>query len=70
MDHKENYSNLLKALSTITTKGNDTLVMANCMNFLGQCIEECEQAEREREQSAAEAVKEVETAEEGEQTTE
>lgn len=48
MNHKENYSNLLNALSTITTKGNDTLTMANCINFLGQCIRECEQAEAEQ----------------------
>lgn len=55
MNHKENYSNILSALSTITTKGNDTLTMANCMNFLGQCIGKCEQEEKEREQAAAEA---------------
>ena len=46
MNHKENYSAVLSTLSTITTKGNDTLAMANCMNFLGRCIVECEQAEK------------------------
>lgn len=42
MNHKENYKNLQATLATISTKGNDTLVMADCQRFLNQCIEACE----------------------------
>lgn len=54
MNHKENYGKVLNTLATITTKGNDTLTMATCMNFLGQCIMECEQTETECKQAEAE----------------
>lgn len=48
MNHKENYGKVLNTLATITTKGKDTLTMATCINFLSQCIQECEQAEAEQ----------------------
>lgn len=45
MDHKENYKRLKNTLSIIETKGNNTLIMADCLKFLEQCIRECEQPE-------------------------
>lgn len=42
MDHKENYNRLRNTLSMIETKGNNTLVMADCLKFLELCINECD----------------------------
>lgn len=38
---KNKLINLHNALSTIETKGNNTLTMADCLRFLEQCINEC-----------------------------
>lgn len=45
MNHKENYAKLLNTLSNIETKGNNTIIVADCMKFLAQCVQECEQHE-------------------------
>lgn len=56
MNHKANYAKLLDAISTVETKGDSTIVIANCMRFLAQCINECEK----QEVKAAEAPEEKE----------
>ena len=38
MDNKQTMQNILQALMTISTKGNDTVTMANCMQALQQVI--------------------------------
>ena len=38
MDNKQTMQNILQALMTISTKGNDTITMANCMQALQQVI--------------------------------
>lgn len=48
MDHKENYTKLFNTLSRIETKGNNTLIMADCLKFTDQCINECNQEEERR----------------------
>ena len=62
MNHKENYSRLLNNLSTIGTKGNDTLTMADCMRFLGQCIRECEKEEEIKAKAKTKAKDKTKTA--------
>ena len=42
---KEKLIQLCNVLGTIETKGNNTLIMANCLNFLGDLINECEESE-------------------------
>lgn len=49
MNHKENYRRLSNTLAIIETKGNNTLIMADCLKFLEQCIRGCEQAESKTE---------------------
>ena len=39
---KEKLNNLLNTLSTITTKGDDTLKMADCLRYTAQLIQECD----------------------------
>lgn len=39
MDNKQTMQNILQALMTISTKGNDTITMANCLQALQQVIE-------------------------------
>ena len=39
MDNKQTMQNILQALMTINTKGNDTITMASCMQALQQVIE-------------------------------
>lgn len=46
---------LRENLSRISTKGDDTLIMADCLIFLGQCIAKC----RENEANAAEQTEEA-----------
>lgn len=36
---------LKESLSHISTKGDDTLIMADCLIFLSQCIAECQAEE-------------------------
>lgn len=48
MNHKDNYGKLFNTLLTVGTKGNDTLIMAECLKFLSRCIKECEQEEIEQ----------------------
>jgi hypothetical protein len=45
MNHKQNYTNLLNAISGVETKGNSSIVIADCMRFLAQCIEACKECE-------------------------
>jgi len=61
MNHKENYAKLFNTLVDIETKGENTMIMAGCLQFLSQCIRGCKQAEVEAELKA-----ETETPEEGE----
>ena len=49
MNHKDNYRRVQNTLGLISTKGNDTLIMADCLKFLEQCIRECEQGEANTE---------------------
>ena len=39
---KERLIQLLNTMSLIETKGESTLVMADCLKFLRDCIQECE----------------------------
>lgn len=43
MTTKEKFTRLANALSTIETKGESTLIMADCIKFCHQCVKECEQ---------------------------
>ena len=56
MNHKENYQKLQSTLGLISTKGNDTLIMADCLKFLEQCKQECEQAEPTSEPTTEQVV--------------
>ena len=47
---------LRESLSRISTKGDDTLIMADCLIFLSQCIARCQ----EEEMKAAEKEKNTE----------
>lgn len=49
MNHIDNYNRLRNTLSIIETKGNNTLVMADCLKFLEQCINECKENETEQQ---------------------
>ena len=51
MNHKQNYTNLLNAISGVETKGNNTIVIADCMRFLAQCIEACNEHEAAPEET-------------------
>lgn len=42
---KEKLSILYNTLAQVETKGESTLIMADCFRFLGECINECEEAE-------------------------
>lgn len=53
MDHKKNYNRLRNTLNIIETKGNNTLIMADCLKFLEQCIRGCEQTEMEKDEPTA-----------------
>ncbi len=44
---KNKLISLHNTLSTIETKGASTLVMADCLRFLEQCINECPEEEGE-----------------------
>ena len=48
MNMNEKLTQLYSTLMQIETKGESTLIMADCFKFLGQCINECEQAEEEQ----------------------
>ena len=39
---KAKLTNLHNAMYQIETKGNNTLIMADCIKYLEQCIRECE----------------------------
>ena len=45
MNTKEKFIRLANALSAIETKGESTLLMADCIKFCQQCVKECEQAD-------------------------
>lgn len=45
MNHKENYAKLFNTLANVETKGTNTIIIADCMRFLEQCIRGCEQEE-------------------------
>lgn len=53
MNHKENYQMMRNTLGLISTKGNDTLIMADCLKFIEQCIKECKQAEMKKDEPTA-----------------
>lgn len=53
MNHKENYQMMRNTLGLISTKGNDTLIMADCLKFIEQCIRGCEQTEMEKDEPTA-----------------
>lgn len=42
---KEKLLQLYNTLGLIETKGNNTLIMADCLKFLEQCINECNENE-------------------------
>lgn len=42
---KEKLSQLYNTLALIETKGTGTLLMADCLKFLGECINECNDSE-------------------------
>lgn len=48
MNHKENYTKVKNTLAVIETKGNNTLIMADCLRYLEQCIQECDQVDLEK----------------------
>lgn len=43
--------NLHQTLCLIETKGNSTIIMADCLKFLNQCIQECEQEQPKTEEA-------------------
>lgn len=45
---KEKLSRLYNTLTQVETKGESTLIMADCLKFLGVCVNECEEAEPEQ----------------------
>ena len=49
MNLRENYGKLLNTLSNVETKGANTIIIADCMRFLEQCIRNCEQEEAVKE---------------------
>lgn len=46
MNAKEQFAKLANTLCQIETKGNNTLIMADCIKFIHQCMNECEEAEK------------------------
>lgn len=42
---KERFIAIYNVLTRIETKGEDTLMMADCLRFIEQCIKECEEQE-------------------------
>lgn len=48
---KEKFIAIAKVLSMIETKGEHTLIMADCLRFIEQCIQECEEMEKENKTS-------------------
>ena len=42
---KNKFITIHNVLSMIETKGNQTLMMADCLRFVDQCIQECEEQE-------------------------
>ena len=49
---KKKLTNLYNTMNLIETKGNSTLLMADCLKFLNQCIQECEQEQPKTEEEA------------------
>ena len=43
---KEKFIAISNVLSMIETKGEHTLIMADCLRFINQCIQECEEQEK------------------------
>ena len=43
---KEKFIVISNVLSMIETKGEHTLIMADCLRFINQCIQECEEQEK------------------------
>jgi hypothetical protein len=42
---KEKLTQLYNTLCLVETKGNSTLIMADCIKFVEHCINECEEPE-------------------------
>lgn len=53
---KKKLMNLRNTLNLVETKGNNTLIMADCLRFLEQCIAECEQVEVEAKSESKQEV--------------
>lgn len=43
---KEKFIAISNVLSMIETKGEYTIMMADCLRFINQCIQECEEQEK------------------------
>lgn len=43
---KEKFIAISNVLSMIETKGEQTIMMADCLKFIAQCIRECEEIEQ------------------------
>ena len=41
----EKLKSLYNTMCQIETKGNNTLIMSDCLKYLHQCIQECEEEE-------------------------
>ena len=63
MNHKENYAKLLNTLVMVETKGTNTIIVADCLKFLEQCINECIQEEKNQRIDEIMAMEKAESAE-------
>ena len=43
---KEKFIAIAQVLSMIETKGEHTMLMADCLRFINQCVQECEAEEK------------------------
>lgn len=46
---KDKLTRLRNTLSLIETRGESTMIMAECLQFIGQCINECEEKDTKLE---------------------
>ena len=49
---KEKFMTIYSVLSMMETKGGQTLLMADCLRFIEQCIKECEEQEIAQQNTA------------------
>ena len=50
MTTKEKFISLKNTLGLIETKGENTLIMTDCIKFISWCIQECDQQERDQQE--------------------